>query len=170
MNGWVKTPNGNGDRVQAPKVETVEADIDSETKRLKIRKAQLQQLLQLKLEVESLERKALGGKTAMSDAVFKCIFNYYSVTGQGLKAKQRGELKWPRHVFFYLMREVSTASLSEIGALLQRDHGTVINACKAVRDRMDIDEPFKAEVQSLLTLLLTGKTTPTKERTVKTNA
>lgn len=51
------------------------------------------------------------------------------------------EYVMPRHVFFYLGRKHTTASLKEIGRYAGgRDHSSVINGCKRMQDLMDTEK------------------------------
>jgi chromosomal replication initiator protein len=50
----------------------------------------------------------------------------------------------------YLCRELTKASLSEIGeAFGGRDHGTVIHACRTVQAKSAADEQIKQVIRSL---------------------
>ena len=55
-----------------------------------------------------------------------------------MTSKRRpASIAFPRQVAMYLARELTKASLNEIGdAFGGRDHGTVLHACKLVKKRM----------------------------------
>jgi chromosomal replication initiator protein len=55
-----------------------------------------------------------------------------------MTSKRRpASIAFPRQVAMYLARELTKASLNEIGdAFGGRDHGTVLHACKLVKRRM----------------------------------
>lgn len=60
----------------------------------------------------------------------------------------------PRQLAMYLCRELLGISFEYIGYVFgDRDHGTVIFACKAVQARMDTDAAFTATVGAIRTLL-----------------
>ena len=51
--------------------------------------------------------------------------------------KRNRNIARPRQIAMYLARELTKASLNEIGeAFGGRDHGTVLHACKLVKKRM----------------------------------
>ncbi len=55
-----------------------------------------------------------------------------------------------RHVAMYLAKELTTQSLKSIGLRFGgRDHSTVIHACNALDDRMDVDEDFRRHVAEI---------------------
>ena len=53
-----------------------------------------------------------------------------------------------RHLAMYFSKEMTTHSLKSIGLRFGgRDHSTVIHACNAVTDRMDVDTDFRTQVE-----------------------
>lgn len=55
-----------------------------------------------------------------------------------------------RHVAMYLAKEMTTLSLKSIGLRFGgRDHSTVIHACNALDDRMDVDEAFRTQLEEI---------------------
>ncbi len=67
-------------------------------------------------------------------------------------------LSWQRHELMYLMRQVTPASLSEIGRFLgRRDHTTIMHGIKMVKARMTEDQicaaRIKQDLENLKSLL-----------------
>lgn len=57
---------------------------------------------------------------------------------------------WPRQVAMYLARNLTNHSLPSIGRHFgNRDHSTVIHACRAVEKRMASDPLYRADVEAL---------------------
>ena len=59
----------------------------------------------------------------------------------------------PRKVAMYLCREMTTESLSNIGAMFNRDYATVIAAIQSLKKQMDKDESLMQKVQDIQYLL-----------------
>ncbi len=66
------------------------------------------------------------------------VAEHFDVRLADMTSKRRpASIAFPRQVAMYLARELTKASLNEIGdAFGGRDHGTVLHACKLVRRRM----------------------------------
>ena len=66
-------------------------------------------------------------------------------------SKRRPEnIAFPRQIAMYLARQLTGSSLSHIGeAFGGRDHGTVLHACRLVKDRMEVDSSVRQLVQHL---------------------
>lgn len=59
------------------------------------------------------------------------------------------DLAWARHVAMTLVREFAGMSLSQIGRLFQRDHGTVLHGLQRVADRCSVDPRARERVEYL---------------------
>ena len=68
-----------------------------------------------------------------------------------MTSKRRPEnIAFPRQIAMYLARQLTESSLSAIGESFGgRDHGTVLHACRLVKDRMEVD----ANVRQVVSLL-----------------
>jgi len=66
------------------------------------------------------------------------VAEHFDVRLADMTSKRRpASIAFPRQVAMYLARELTKASLNEIGdAFGGRDHGTVLHACKLVKKRM----------------------------------
>ena len=75
---------------------------------------------------------------------------YYDLTLDELLSTSRtARIAWPRQVALHLARELTPASLNEIGAGFGRNHATVLHACKRVSDRVTNDQQAANEVHHL---------------------
>jgi chromosomal replication initiator protein len=68
-----------------------------------------------------------------------------------MTSKRRPEnIAFPRQVAMYLSRHLTESSLNTIGeAFGGRDHGTVLHACRLVKDRMEVDQNVREAVNHL---------------------
>ena len=87
--------------------------------------------------------------------VLEGVCRFYNVDVERLKGKQRDrEIAWPRQVAMYIMREETTASLFQIGAILGgRDHTTIIHGCEKVHTEMTNNDRIRREIATLLETL-----------------
>jgi chromosomal replication initiator protein len=68
------------------------------------------------------------------------------MTSRRLQAR----VAFPRQIAMYLSRRMTASSLTDVGeAFGDRYHGTVLHACRLVKDRMDVDP----EIQKLISHL-----------------
>lgn len=50
----------------------------------------------------------------------------------------------------YLAKKHTETSSSKIGQLIgNKDHATVLHACKTVKDQLEVDKEFKAEIEEI---------------------
>jgi chromosomal replication initiator protein len=76
------------------------------------------------------------------------VAEHYDVRLADMTSKRRpANIAFPRQVAMYLARELTKASLNEIGdAFGGRDHGTVLHACKQVKKRMKEEDNVRQTV------------------------
>lgn len=104
--------------------------------------------------VESLLREILqeeGRQTISIDSIQKRVADHYDIRLADMTSKRRPEnIAFPRQVAMYLARQLTESSLSSIGdAFGGRDHGTVLHACRQVKDRMEVDANVRQTVSYL---------------------
>jgi chromosomal replication initiator protein len=115
------------------------------------------QKLSLQL-VESLLREILHeeGRHAMSiEVIQKKVAEHFDIRMADMSSKRRPEnIAFPRQIAMFLSRQLTEGSLSAIGeAFGGRDHGTVLHACRLVKDRMEVDANVRGVVGHLETEL-----------------
>lgn len=93
---------------------------------------------------ESLLREILheeGRVTITIDTIQRRVAEHFDIRLADMTSKRRPEnIAFPRQVAMYLARQLTESSLSAIGeAFGGRDHGTVLHACRLVKDRMEVD-------------------------------
>jgi chromosomal replication initiator protein len=100
--------------------------------------------------------EAAGTGTSLStDAVQQIVAKEWGVTPEGLRSKTRTKaLTTPRQVAMYLMRELLSLQLVEIGAAFGgRDHSTVIHSLERVSSSLREDPIFAQRVGKLRMIL-----------------
>jgi chromosomal replication initiator protein len=109
----------------------------------------------LSLEVvEGLLREILHeeGRYSISiEAIQKKVAEHFDIRLADMTSKRRPEnIAFPRQIAMFLSRKMTEGSLSSIGeAFGGRDHGTVLHACRLVKDRMEIDSSVRQVVSYL---------------------
>jgi chromosomal replication initiator protein len=122
-----------------------------------IRVASYSRLMNQELTVESVEtllRDVLheeGRTTINVELIQKRVAEHFDIRLADMTSKRRPEnIAFPRQVAMFLTREMTESSLSAIGeAFGGRDHGTVLHACRSVKDRMETDHGIRQVVRYL---------------------
>jgi chromosomal replication initiator protein len=104
--------------------------------------------------VEGLLREILHeeGRYSISiDVIQKKVAEHFDIRLADMTSKRRPEnIAFPRQVAMFLSRQMTETSLSAIGeAFGGRDHGTVLHACRLVKDRMEVDANVRQVVSYL---------------------
>jgi chromosomal replication initiator protein len=76
------------------------------------------------------------------------VAEHFDVRLADMTSKRRpANIAFPRQIAMYLARELTKASLNEIGdAFGGRDHGTVLHACKLVKRRMQEQDNIRQTI------------------------
>jgi chromosomal replication initiator protein len=101
--------------------------------------------------VEGLLREILHEEGRFSvniEVIQKRVAEHYDIRLADMTSKRRPEnIAFPRQVAMFLSRQMTENSLSSIGeAFGGRDHGTVLHACRLVKDRMEVDANIRQVV------------------------
>ncbi|MEK7780276.1 MAG: chromosomal replication initiator protein DnaA [Verrucomicrobiota bacterium] len=104
--------------------------------------------------VEGLLREILheeGRYSVNIEVIQKKVAEHYDIRLADMTSKRRPEnIAFPRQVAMFLSRQMTENSLSSIGdAFGGRDHGTVLHACRLVKDRMEVDATVRQVVSYL---------------------
>jgi chromosomal replication initiator protein len=104
--------------------------------------------------VEGLLREVLHeeGRFSISiEAIQKKVAEHFDIRMADMTSKRRPEnIAFPRQIAMFLARSMTECSLTVIGeAFGGRDHGTVLHACRLVRDRMEVDANVRQVVSYL---------------------
>ncbi|MFZ4766004.1 MAG: chromosomal replication initiator protein DnaA [Roseimicrobium sp.] len=96
--------------------------------------------------IEDCESKAIT-----IDHIQKVVAEHFDIRLADMTSHRRpATIAWPRQIAMFLAREMTKASLKEIGeAFGGRDHGTVIHACKTAEKKLTADEELRRTLQTL---------------------
>ena len=70
--------------------------------------------------------------------------------------KNRVNAKWckARQIAMYLAKKHTDFSTAKIGTLIgNKDHATVLHACKTIKQLKEVDKSFRAEIEEIQTAL-----------------
>jgi chromosomal replication initiator protein len=136
------------------------ARIRSNIRRLEgalIRVASYASLTGRKLSVETVEgllHDVLHEEGRFSiniETIQKRVAEHFDIRLADMTSKRRPEnIAFPRQIAMFLARQLTESSLNTIGeAFGGRDHGTVLHACRLVKDRMEVDSSVRQVVHYL---------------------
>jgi chromosomal replication initiator protein len=92
-----------------------------------------------------------GRITITIDQIQKRVAEHFDIRIADMTSKRRPEnIAFPRQIAMFLSRQLTESSLNTIGeAFGGRDHGTVLHACRLVKDRMEVDASVRQVVNYL---------------------
>ncbi len=104
--------------------------------------------------VEGLLRDVLQEECKYSiniEMIQKRVADHFEIRLADMTSKRRPEnIAFPRQIAMYLSRQLTESSLNSIGeAFGGKDHGTVLHACRLVKDRMSVDQNIRQVVSYL---------------------
>jgi chromosomal replication initiator protein len=89
--------------------------------------------------------------TLSIEVIQKRVAEHFDLRIADMTSKRRPEnIAFPRQIAMFLSRQMTESSLNTIGeAFGGRDHGTVLHACRLVKDRMEVDSGVRQTVMML---------------------
>lgn len=119
----------------------------------------LSELRSLRLLVEHRLPKPLApSDESKIDVIRRHVSQAYGVTTAEIANGTRCQhVVWPRHVAMFMAKEILGLSLQSVGRHFGKDHGTVLHACRAVKNRIDCRDktaPLVLSLRERLTVLL----------------
>ena len=120
-------------------------------------------LFKREIDIELTQRivrkavKCAEVKPVTVEDIIEKVCNYYKVDTSTIHTKTRKrEVVQMRQVAMYLAKKHTETSSSKIGQIIgKKDHATVLHACKIVKDQVDVDKAFKAEIDEIEATLRT---------------
>jgi chromosomal replication initiator protein len=90
-------------------------------------------------------------KTISIEDIITKVCAHYEIEETAIHTKTRKrEVVQVRQVAMYLAKKYTDSSSSKIGQLIgKKDHATVLHACKMVKDQVEVDKAFKAELEEI---------------------
>lgn len=102
-------------------------------------------------------RKAVRAevKAITIEDIIEKVCKHFELEPTSIHSKSRKrEIVQVRQIAMYLAKKHTDASSSRIGQLIgNRDHATVLHACKIVKDQFEVDKSFRTEVEEIETEL-----------------
>lgn len=90
---------------------------------------------------------------SLSD-IQKAVAAHYDIRLADMSSSARPRsIAVPRQVAMYLCRSLTPSSLPDIGTAFNKTHATVLHACTAIQNRMDVDADLRRQVQDISTKL-----------------
>ena len=81
------------------------------------------------------------------------VCHHYKINPSEMNsARRQRRIAWPRQLIMYICSKKLGASSGEIGALLDRDHSTVLSGIKMVEKRLCFDAEFRSGASGMLIL------------------
>jgi len=82
--------------------------------------------------------------------ILTLVANHFGLDERAVRSKSRlAELVWARHLAIRACVEFATPNRSAVARAFKLDHGTVLNALRAVQDRIDSSPPDRQVVEEL---------------------
>ncbi|MBQ3190326.1 MAG: chromosomal replication initiator protein DnaA [Bacteroides sp] len=113
-------------------------------------------LLKREIDMELAERivrKAVlcESKPITIESIISKVCEHYNIDEAAIHTKTRKrEIVQVRQIAMFLAKKHTENSASKIGQLIgKRDHATVLHACKTVKDLIEVDKSFKAEIEEI---------------------
>ena len=90
-------------------------------------------------------------KSVTIQTIQQVVCDYYHLECNEIQTKSRKrEVVQARQIAMYLARKYTKNSLSSIGEQIgNRDHATVLYACKAVADLIDVDKSLQKSLEAI---------------------
>jgi chromosomal replication initiator protein len=90
-------------------------------------------------------------KLVTIDNIMGTVSKYYNIQLKELRSPRRNRsLARPRQIAMSLSRELTQHSLPEIGAAFEKDHTTVLHACRAIGKLKEEDSRVREDYENLL--------------------
>ena len=105
------------------------------------------------------EFKAASEKVLSSEFVKETVAKYFNINKDDLESNKRSnEIAFPRQIAMYLCREVANMSYPKIGEDFgNRDHSTVMHACKKIEKDVKEKTNTKLIVESVKNIIINGE-------------
>ena len=85
------------------------------------------------------------------NAIKKVVGKHFSVKIEDFNSKKKNQtIAWPRQIAMYLTTTMTDLSLPEIGREFNRDHSTVVHARDLVKEKINTDPFFTAEMNQII--------------------
>jgi len=84
------------------------------------------------------------------DDIQRAVAEHFDLRLTDMSSKRRPRsVAFPRQVAMYLCRRLTRASLPEIANAFGKTHATVLHGCRAIHDRLGVDQPLRDNVHAI---------------------
>lgn len=84
-------------------------------------------------------------------AIKKVVGKHFNIKMEDFNSKRKTQsIAWPRQIAMFLANDLTDLSLPEIGREFNRDHTTVIHARDVVKEKIESDPFFAAEINQII--------------------
>jgi len=104
------------------------------------------------LAKEMIDKLIKNTKREISiDYIQKVVCNYFNVPSEMLQsATRKREIVQARQIAMFFSKNLTKASLATIGSQIgDKDHATVLHACKTVNNLLDTDKRFRLQIDEI---------------------
>ncbi len=85
------------------------------------------------------------------NSIKKIVGKHFNIKMEDFNAKRKTQsIAWPRQIAMFLTTELTDLSLPEIGREFNRDHSTVVHARDVVKEKVETDPFFAAEINQII--------------------
>lgn len=85
------------------------------------------------------------------NAIKKVVGKHFNIKMEDFNSKRKTQsIAWPRQIAMFLANDLTDLSLPEIGREFNRDHTTVIHARDVVKEKIESDPFFAAEINQII--------------------
>ena len=85
------------------------------------------------------------------NVIKKIVGKHYNIRMEDFNSKRKTQsVAWPRQIAMFLTTELTDLSLPEIGREFNRDHSTVVHARDLVKNKIETDPFFAAEINQII--------------------
>ena len=114
-------------------------------------------LFKREIDIELAQRiirkavRIIENKPVTIDTIISKVCEHFKLDESVLHSKSRKrDVVQMRQIAMYLAKKHTDISASKIGHLIgNRDHATVLHACKNIKDQVSIDKELKAEIEDI---------------------
>jgi len=86
------------------------------------------------------------------------VADYYDIRMSDILSKRRpASIAFPRQVAMYICRQLTSHSLPDIGNAFEKNHATVLHACRMIENKMKDDAAIRRTVDTLMNKLKSGR-------------
>jgi chromosomal replication initiator protein len=106
----------------------------------------------LDLAREMIDKLIKNTKREISiDYIQKVVCNYFNVPAEMLQSSTRKrEIVQARQIAMFFSKNLTKSSLATIGSQIgDKDHATVLHACKTVNNLLDTDKRFRLQIDEI---------------------